>query len=139
MTNAWFNFSGPRPPVGSGCHRYYAMLYLQTPARTPTLFINFSDPSNRLLWDFPSWASNNSLTKLGVSFWTTQAEADRAANGPCSPEQAPEDGISPTALAAAVSVPVVAVAALGVVLLWRRRLARAREDNGGFQPLPALA
>jgi hypothetical protein len=65
---AWFNYSGPQPPAGSRCHRYYVMLYEQAPNITPALF----DPTQRLLWDFPEWASNNSLTKIGVNFWQSQ-------------------------------------------------------------------
>ena len=75
--SAWFNYSGPQPPSGSLCHRYYVMLYAQTPGTFPTLV----DPTSRYLWDFPAWAANNSLTKIAVNYWETQNLSARTA--PC--------------------------------------------------------
>lgn len=74
---AWFNYSGPQPPNGSLCHRYYVMLYAQAPGTFPTLV----DPTSRYLWDFPVWAANNSLTKIAVNYWETQNLSARTA--PC--------------------------------------------------------
>ena len=75
----WFSFSGPQPPAGTGCHRYYVMAYLEDAnAPPPTL----PDPSLRLNWDFPVWATKNALTKVGVNVWRTQNAVSRT--GPCA-------------------------------------------------------
>jgi len=72
LISTWFNYSGPQPPAYSGCHRYYGMVYRQNPNIIPELYINFTDPTNRLNWNFVEWANNNSLEKIGVNYWTTQ-------------------------------------------------------------------
>jgi len=109
--SAWFNYSGPQPPAGSVCHRYYAMLYLQSPGVTPEL----EDPTSRLQWDFPGWAANNSLAKVAVNYWRTQNLSARA--GPCDGGAAPSASpasLSAGAIAGIVAGSVAALALLGI-------------------------
>jgi hypothetical protein len=80
---ALFNFSGPRPPALSGCHRYYAVAFRQSPDVAPYLAVNASNPSDRLNWDFVSWYASQRLERVGSSFWTTQNADTRNVTGPC--------------------------------------------------------
>ena len=76
---ALFNYSGPGPSAGSGCHRYYIMLYSEAiDAPLPFLY----DPS-RYAMNFPLFASNFSLTKISsaTTYWRTQNFEGRI--GPC--------------------------------------------------------
>jgi len=76
---ALFNYSGPGPSAGSGCHRYYIMLYSEA-IDTPLPFLY--DPS-RYSMNFPVFASNFSLTKIAsaTTYWRTQNFEGRI--GPC--------------------------------------------------------
>ena len=88
-----FPYSGPRPPAGSACHRYYVQVYEQTPGVIPSI----ANISNRLTWNFPEWARNESLTKVAVNVWRTQNAASRT--GPCnafSMSPTPSPSPSPT-------------------------------------------
>lgn len=126
---AWFNYSGPQPPVGSLCHRYYVQLYVQTPGVTPTL----ADPFSRYTWDFPAWATNNSLSKVAVSYWRTQNLGVRT--GPCdgTPSESPA-GSPVLSLGAIIGIAVggvcVLVAASWVAWMARSRLLRRRMKVG---------
>ena len=127
---AWFNYSGPQPPAGTLCHRYYVMLYRQRPGVTPTL----EEPTNRLLWDFPVWAANNSLTKVSVDFWMTQNLSFRTA--PCL--QASTSSGEHVSLAEIITAIVLAVVGcLLLVLLslycWRARKARLMNSAGVYK------
>lgn len=86
-----FPYSGPRPPAGSACHRYYVQVYEQTPGIVPSI----ANISNRLTWNFPEWARNESLTKVAVNVWRTQNAASRT--GPCDAfSMSPTPSPSPT-------------------------------------------
>ena len=87
---ALFNYSGPGPSVGSGCHRYYIMLYSEA-IDTPLPFLY--DPS-RYSMNFPLFASNFSLTKIAsaTTYWRTQNFEERI--GPC--ETTPSSTPPPT-------------------------------------------
>lgn len=110
-----FPFSGPRPPAGTGCHRYYAMIYQQTDGAPVQPF----NVSNRFTWDFPSWAAESSLTKVGVTYWRTGNAF------PCDGSSPGVGGAVSTfsngALAACVVIPLLLFAAF---LGWRRREGR---------------
>ena len=62
-----FNYSGPQPPAGSLCHRYYVQVYMQTEGIYPTL-----NTTSRYSWNFPAWAAQNNLTKVACNYWQTQ-------------------------------------------------------------------
>lgn len=88
VSTTWFNFSGPQPPAGSGCHRYYGMVYRQDPLtllNEQSLLINTSDPTNRLNWNFVEWATEQNLTKVGVNYWSTQNMYTRVAGCDANP------------------------------------------------------
>ena len=69
VPTALFAYAKPGPPPSSGCHRYYALLYKQTPGVTPSM----ANPNDRRLWDFPTWAKNNSLIgPISINYWQTQ-------------------------------------------------------------------
>jgi hypothetical protein len=120
-----FPYSGPRPPAGTGCHRYYAMIYQQTDG-VPVQPFNVS---NRYTWDFPTWAGESSLTKVGVTFWRTgnafpcDGSSPAAAGGAAST-------FSNGALAACIVIPLLLFAAF---LGWRWREGR----RAGGAPPPA--
>lgn len=137
LPEAWFNFSGPRPPPGTGCHRYYAIVYEEDPDVFPTLYINASDPNNRLNWDFPTWAQNNSLTKVGVNFWATQAAETRT--GPCFPGPDPDgNNVDPVGIAAGTVGGALVLCAVGVCIYRQRRTARKGNSQGGWDVAGAV-
>jgi len=63
----------PQPPTGSGCHRYYFMVYMQT----TTDAVNGSTTGNQR-FDFPTWATNNKLVKVAVNYFQTQFNGETA-------------------------------------------------------------
>ena len=81
-------YNGPLPPLGSGCHRYNVIVYLQTPGMTP--FVNMSSAFNfngkffLLNFNFPVWASQYGLTRVASQMWQTQNIADRTLKGACA-------------------------------------------------------
>ena len=81
-------YNGPGVSAGMGCHKYNVIVYLQTPGMIP--YVNMSTAFNYLgklyllNFNFPVWASQYGLTRVGSQMWQTQAAADRAANGPCA-------------------------------------------------------
>jgi phosphatidylethanolamine-binding protein (PEBP) family uncharacterized protein len=112
-----FLFSGPRPPAGSGCHRYYAIVYRQASGAGVAPF----NVSNRFAWNFSQWALDSQLTRVGVTFWRT------GATSPCAETSPPAGGASSSefgtgALAACVTIPLLLLA----VLAWRWRRAPAK-------------
>ena len=124
---ALFNYSGPNPPVGSGCHRYYVMLYEQASVAPPDIPQNES--ASRYSWDFPEWAASHVLTKVSsqTTYWRTQYYDTYA--GPC-------DGAPPSSLsasltagaAAGIVVAVVAVVGAGAVYAVKAYRKRAASD-----------
>jgi phosphatidylethanolamine-binding protein (PEBP) family uncharacterized protein len=123
---ALFNYSGPNPPAGSGCHRYYAMLYTQTAAVSPSIP---PEQGSRFSWDFPAWAASQSLTKVASATTYFRTQNWDAYAGPCdgAPTAAAAGGLSPGA-AAGVAVAVLAAAGGGVgAALYARALRRKEE------------
>lgn len=104
-----FNYSGPNPGAGSGCHRYYVMLYAQSAALSPSIP---PEQSSRFAWDFPAWAASQSLTKVAsaTTYWRTQNWTYYA--GPCdsAPPAARAGGLS---AGAAVGVAAAVLVGLG--------------------------
>ena len=131
---AYFPYSGPQPPAGSLCHRYYVQIYRQL-GGAPVLAVNSSNPTDRLLFDFPVWASANNLTKEAVSFWRTQNFIARI--GGC-------DGDAPAAssiglavgLGVGIGVPILALLAvmLAVPRLRPQCLHRGAARNVAARP-----
>jgi phosphatidylethanolamine-binding protein (PEBP) family uncharacterized protein len=125
---AWFNYSGPQPPAGSLCHRYYVMVYHQTPGISPTL----QDPTQRLLWDFPAWARNNSLTKVAVNYWQTQnlsvraVPCDAGGGGGASGSSSLSEG---AVIGIAVGVLIAVGAAIFCAVRWRRSCAQGGKSE----------
>ena len=120
----FFSYSPPAPFVGTGCHRYYFILYAQSSQVFPTMDVIPADAIlQRINWNFPQWAANQSLTKLGVNFFLTQDP--RNSTGPCQlPASCPPPPreiccthiLSSTATSFAVSLPFRA--ALSSLTLW---------------------
>ena len=107
---AMFAYSGPRPPAGSLCHRYYLQLYSQALGVSPSLNVT---AVGRYAFDFETWAALNNLTRVpgAVSFFQTQNDTFRT--GPCD---APEQSAAPApAIAAAALVAVVAAALIALL------------------------
>ena len=126
-------YSGPQPPPGSGCHRYYVQVYAEAEGVAPQAF----GPS-RFLWNFTQWAANSSLALVGGTHFRTQSNASRVADcdgRPLAPPPGPGAAapVSSAALAAAIAVPlVVAAAAAAAAWWWRaRRAARLEEEGAG--------
>lgn len=134
---ALFNYSGPQPPVGSLCHRYYVMLYSQAAGVVPIL----ADPTVRTLWDFPAWAANFSLTKIAVNYWETQNLSARTA--PCSGGGGGGSSSSALSAGAIAGIAVAAACALAAagVAAWalRARALRRRWKGGGIEDWEAEA
>ena len=104
---SFFSYSGPQPPPGSFCHRYYIMLYSQDRSVTPQLNVS---AVGRFNFDFPTWAKANSLTKLAVNYFQTQSNLSRTAG--CNENPSPgKSGASALVVNTLVSI-AVAVASL---------------------------
>jgi len=127
-----FAYSGPRPPAGSGCHRYYAIVYRQADGVPAEAF----NVSNRFTWNFPEWAESSQLTVVGRTYWRTGATA------PCDGSGGGGGGsvassFSTGALAACIVIPLLLLAAF---LGWRWRAGsgvRAPASGGGAGAEPA--
>ena len=124
-----FPYSGPRPPAGSGCHRYYAIVYQQTDGAPVQPF----NVSNRFTWDFPVWANASSLTRVGATFWRTGASFPCSGSG--SPSANPPFEFGSDALAACIVTPLLVFAAF---LGWRWRQGRRRRgaESGAAEEVP---
>ena len=110
----WTNYSGPMPPNGTLCHRYYAMAYLQAANVTPSL----PATTARFNWDFPTWASdpvNGPLVKVAVNVWRTQNLAVRT--GACDATPPPTSG-GPAQSAANVVFPIIVLTSVLQALAW---------------------
>jgi hypothetical protein len=63
-------------------------LYEQSSGLVPVIDMSKATPFNGKLYllnfNFPVWASQYGLTRVGSQMWQTQAAADRAAKGPCA-------------------------------------------------------
>lgn len=111
----YFNYSGPQPPAGTGCHRYYVVLYAQPAgAPPPALAVNASNPADRWNWDFPAWATANGLQRVALNYWSTQSLSNRT--GPCS-------SATPTTTPTTTATPSAARA--GAAASWATILAAA--------------
>ena len=129
-----FAYSGPQPPAGSGCHRYYIQLWAEAEGVAPQAL-----GASRFLWNFTQWAANSSLTLVGGSHFRTQSSVNRSVDcegNPLAPAgAAPAAAGSSGALAAAIAAPLVALALAGGALAWwrrrARRAARLEQEAGG--------
>jgi len=108
-----FPFSGPRPPAGTLCHRYYFQLYEQSPAVAPQLNVT---AVGRFSFNFPAWADANNLTRVPGALTYFQTQNDTFRVGPCAaePSPAPQSGAAPAlpATGAALALALAAAAAL---------------------------
>ena len=125
---ALFTYSGPNPPAGSSCHRYYVFLYAQTAGVTPD--IPQSQAATRFSWDFPSWATSQQLTKIASATTYFRTQNWDNYTGPCDAAPPSSSGLSS---GAAVGIAVAAVAGVGVVgaavVVARRRRAPPTEAD----------
>jgi phosphatidylethanolamine-binding protein (PEBP) family uncharacterized protein len=108
---ALFAYSGPRPPAGSLCHRYYFQLYLQSET-TVTLNVSLV---GRYSFDFPTWATQNGLTRIAgaVSYFQTQNDTFRT--GACAGQPADSGAPTGAALGGAVLAGAAAMALLALI------------------------
>lgn len=115
QTIVWFAYSGPQPPAGSYCHRYYVQVYEQALNVIPVLNVT---AIGRYNFDFPTWATMYNLTKVGVNYWNTQNEAVRV--GDCDYVPSTNTGTSALSIGLGVGIPagVGVLAAFG--LLYQR-------------------
>jgi hypothetical protein len=105
---ALFGYSGPMPPSGTLCHRYYTFLYSQTAGQTPALNVT---QVGRFNFNFPEWANANGLTRVASNFWNTQNAGART--GPC--DSAPSASPTPQQNGAGeVSVHLATAAAMAI-------------------------
>ena len=89
----WFNYSGPQPPAGTGCHRYYLIVYSENgEVLGPT-------NASRFNWNWPTWAADNRLTRRSANYWSTQNEAART-GGCAATSAASRVGVQATVWAA---------------------------------------
>jgi hypothetical protein len=124
----WFAYSGPRPPAGSGCHRYYGMAFRQNPSLPPpTLFVNASSPTDRLNWDFPTWAAEQGLEWVGGNYWTTQNADTRNVTGACN--AGPQNGAGAAGVASAAALMAALGAALAAAGAGRREGKEEEEED----------
>lgn len=92
-SSLWLNYTGPQPPNGTACHRYYAIVYEQAAGVRPSL--SPAAAAYRFNWDFPGWAANATngpLVKVAVNVWRTQNLAART--GGCDAPAPPSTGMS---------------------------------------------
>ena len=82
----FFPYSGPQPPPGSLCHRYYTILYRQDASFTPELNVSLI---GRFNFNFPAWALNQSLTRLALNYWKTQSNLSRIGGCDALPSPSP--------------------------------------------------
>lgn len=82
----FFPYSGPQPPPGSLCHRYYTILYRQDISVTPELNVSII---GRFNFNFPEWAINQSLTRLALNYWRTQSNLSRIGGCDALPSPSP--------------------------------------------------
>jgi hypothetical protein len=122
LPGSFFNFSGPHPPSGSGCHRYYAMLYLEDPSVYPVLALNESYSSYRFNFDFQSWCASQNFQKVGVNLWVTQAADTRQQACNAGPESE-DGGVDPVGIAAGTAAGVLLLATVSVSYYRQRRRA----------------
>ena len=95
-------YSGPQPPAGTGCHRYYIMVYQQAPGSVPVL-----PASNRTLWNMTAFAAMNNLSVVAVGYWSTQSNTtfgQASCATPSSGSPAPHAGWASAALVLAGAV-----------------------------------
>lgn len=118
----FFNYSGPQPPAGTLCHRYYVQVYAET-GGPPAL--NISASGGRYTWDFPTWAASQNLTKLAVGMWRTQNAGARV--GGC--DGTPSSTSSALSLGLGIGLPL-GLAALAS--LWFARAPLQRLAAGFF-------
>lgn len=132
-----FNYSGPNPPPGSGCHRYYVMLYEQTPGVFPDIPLNES--ASRFTWDFPSWARSQALSKVvsATTHWRTQNWDFYS--GPCD---SPPTAAAATATFSAGAIAAVTVSAIVVLaavafgaLKVRKRAAAMSPESSDYKTM----
>jgi len=107
---AMFPYSGPRPPAGSLCHRYYVQLYAQAAGVSPALNVT---AVGRYSFDFVSWSSANSLTRIPGALAYFQTQNDTFRTGPCD---APAQSAAPAPATLATACLAVVVAALAALL-----------------------
>jgi len=128
---SFFGYSGPQPPNGSLCHRYYVYVYAEN-ASLPAPQLNISAGGGRYTWDFLEWSQSQNLTTIAVGMWRTQNFA--AEVGPCDPAPAPDGGSAsdPLALGLGLGIPL-GLAALASLWLARAPLRRVcgRGSGGG--------
>lgn len=109
-----FPYSGPRPPAGTFCHRYYVQLYAQADGVSPQLNV---DVVGRFTFDFPTWAGQWNLSRVdsAVNFFQTQNDTFRV--GPCAgPSPGPQSGAVPAAaLGSALALALAAAAAVALL------------------------
>ena len=123
---ALFNYSGPNPPAGSGCHRYYVMLYEQASGVSPDIPLNES--ASRFSWDFPNWARSQSLSKIesATTYWRTQNWDFYA--GPCDMPPAAVPSTFSAGAAAAITVSVMVLVAAAAYGVWKARARAAAKS-----------
>lgn len=119
---ALFNYSGPGPSAGSGCHRYFLMLYLEN-AASPVP--NLDAYPARINFNFPAFASNFSLVKIprATTYWRTQNYEART--GPCDVPSVTTPSNRSLALGLGIGLP----AALIVLAIAYRSVVNMRDPS----------
>jgi phosphatidylethanolamine-binding protein (PEBP) family uncharacterized protein len=115
------NYTGPRPPAGSGCHRYYIFIFAQAAGPEPSFD---PTPENAGAWNFLAWADAAGLVNTNATtYWQTQAEAARAGFcGAPSPAPAPADdaaSASPLILPVGIAIGSAVFLTAAAALAWR--------------------
>ena len=144
--NPFFAFSPPAPFPGTGCHRYYVILYQQAAGVYPTMeFIPPDAITQRLNWNFPQWATNYSLSEIAVNYFLTQNPVNNT--GTCEPPPPacpppPQEVcctrvLSSTSTSVSVSLPFRAV--LSSLTLWVDYPSGSTPPPAGMAPANPLA
>jgi len=107
---ALFPYSGPRPPAGSLCHRYYLELYEQSDT---IVELNVS-AVGRFSFDFPTWAALNGLTRMADATTFFQTQNDTFRTDACAGQPA-QSGAPAGAAFGGASLAVLVVALLALL------------------------
>ena len=130
-TIVWFPYSGPQPPAGSYCHRYFVQVYEQALNIVPTLNVT---AIGRYQFDFPKWAASFNLTKVGLNYWNTQNEAVRVGNCDYRPSASKDNTALSIGLGVGIPAGLGVVAAFG--LMYQRGYFGTRAISGFTDSMP---
>ena len=129
-----FSYSGPRPPAGTLCHRYYAFLMLQGPGSAGAYVTAVpTNSTTRFRFDFVAWAAQWNMSFVSMNYWSTQNNTTRVGGCVAAPTPAPTGSGGDGGLWRGVGLGCALVVAACVGVGWRtfRKAPTATWQKGG--------